>query len=113
MSKITVDIQGLRENSDTLSNCVAEMENLYRRLNTLISQLDATWDGDASQAYISKLNRQANLVMDSAKITKEFSEYGKKTADKFEAIDAANKILESVFPSIANNHSKGRGGRSL
>lgn len=113
MSKIEVDIQGLRENSAILSNTVTQMENLYIRINKLVSTLDATWDGDASRAYINKLSKQAELVMKSAKITKEFAKYGSQTADKFETIDEINRMVESVFPSISSNHSDSKGGRSL
>lgn len=97
MSKIKVDIQGLRENASTLDGAVSEMDALYSRLNSLIAQLEATWDGAASEAYVDRLRKDARKVKDAAAITKEFARYGRKTAEKFEAIDRANKLMESLL----------------
>ena len=102
MAKINVDIQGLRDNAATLDGAVSEMEVIYNRLNSLIAQLEATWDGAASEAYINRLRRDANKVMDAASITKEFAKYGRRTAEKFEAIDRANKLLESALGSAGS-----------
>lgn len=100
MSKINVDIQGLRENAMILDGTVSEMEAVYNRLTALIAQLEATWDGAASEAYVNRLRKDAKKVMEAVSITKEFAKYGRKTAEKFEAIDRANKMIESNIGTV-------------
>ena len=59
MAKIRVEISSLRENEKSLEKQIASSEQLSRRLESLLNRIEASWEGDASAAYIRVMRQYA------------------------------------------------------
>lgn len=91
MAQIKIDYDGLQQQSAAMRNCIQNYESLISRTNAVVSQIQDSWQGESSVAYIetvSKYIQQANLLTGilerirstSDIVTNRFSEVDNKCA---------------------------------
>ena len=87
MAKIRVEISSLRENEKSLEKQIASSEQLSRRLESLLNRIEASWEGDASAAYIRVMSQYAAQAASMRTVLTEFKSYVKNAADTFASKD--------------------------
>lgn len=97
MGQLKFDIEALRSYASAMNGHITEYEALNTQLETLSSEIVATWKGESSQAYSRMMT---DYVMQAKKLTEilqQFRSYAQDTADKFENLDAscASRIRQS------------------
>lgn len=91
MAQIKIDYDGLQQQSAAMRNCIQNYESLISRTNAVVSQIQDSWQGESSVAYVetvSKYIQQANLLTGilerirstSDIVTNRFSEVDNKCA---------------------------------
>ncbi len=95
MSKIRIDVEALKANSNLLSKKIAELQALNARFTALIERIRALWEGNASLAYITKMLAQKERAEKKmVGVLSEYKKYVDAAVFKFTDTDAksANKI---------------------
>ncbi len=94
MSKIRIDVEALKANSNLLSKKIAELQALNARFTALIERIRALWEGNASLAYITKMLAQKERAEKMVGVLSEYKKYVDAAVFKFTDTDAksANKI---------------------
>ena len=95
MSKIRIDI-------DTIKKCVADLDRLsdeikvYKpELEVLIGEIDDTWDGDASEAYVLRLKSYIKQMDKLEKTISEYRNYLNNVKNDFNILDELwNNLIE-------------------
>ncbi len=87
MAKIKVAITSLRENEKSLEKQLAALEQLNGRLESLLNQIESSWEGDSSAAYIQLMRRYGKQAAAMTQVLTEFKSYVKNAADTFERRD--------------------------
>lgn len=105
MAKIKIDIEGLRQNASKIERQIQTLQDLNSRLDRLISDIEATWTGVASEKYVSimRIHKQKAELM--VNVLTEFKRYINQASTTFERHDqeGANRIYNS------GRFSSGRG----
>ena len=57
MSKIDINIDGLKKNADTIAAKKQELQTLNKNLENLIKEINDKWEGEASVSYVNMLNK--------------------------------------------------------
>ncbi len=94
MSKIRIDVEALKANSNSLSKKIAELQALNAKLTLLIERIKASWEGNASVAYIVKITAQKIKAEKMVEVLSEYKKYVDAAVSKFTTTDtqSANKI---------------------
>lgn len=94
MSKIRIDVEALKANSNLLSKKIAELQALNARFTALIERIRVLWEGNASLAYITKMLAQKERAEKMVGVLSEYKKYVDAAVFKFTDTDAksANKI---------------------
>lgn len=94
MAQIRVNPEGLRQNASAISGKISELQSLNTRLTSLISSIDSSWDGEASQVYITTMSRYAEKARSMVDVLQELKRYMEQAASRFEQKDrdGANRI---------------------
>lgn len=97
MAKIKVDTDRLRSNSQALQAKIQELETLNRKLSQLNIRIGDSWEGDASQAYRSLMQRYGRQAEEMVSVLTEFKSYVDSATEKFESLDksSASKLRGS------------------
>lgn len=97
MAKIKIDENALRANAIALNTRISDLQALNTRLDTLILRIGDSWDGNASEAYITRITDQAAKAKQMVKILEEYKRYVETTVQKFTDLDtrAASRIRGS------------------
>lgn len=97
MAKIKIDENALRANAIALNTRISDLQALNTRLDTLIVRIGDSWDGNASEAYITRITDQAAKAKQMVKILEEYKRYVETTVQKFTDLDtrAASRIRGS------------------
>jgi WXG100 family type VII secretion target len=97
MANIKVDIAVLTKNSQQLSQQINELQLLNNRLDALLTQIDASWDGAASEKYISVMRQHMRKAESMVSVLTEFKNYMEKAASLFSNEDqsGASRIRNS------------------
>ena len=97
MAKIKIDIDALKSNASSLEARIAELQNLNTRLENLIARIQASWEGQASVIYISKITAQAAKAKKMVDVLTEYKKYVESAVLKFSSVDnnSASKINNS------------------
>lgn len=88
MAKIKIDENALRANAIALNTRISDLQALNTRLDTLIVRIGDSWDGNASEAYITRITDQAAKAKQMVKILQEYKNYVETTVQKFTDLDA-------------------------
>lgn len=98
MAKIRVDIEMLRSNSLSLTTKIEELTALNERLNGLILRIGASWEGEASAAYMAMMQSYASQAANMVNVLAEFKSYVDSAVTKFEAVDKNSAVaIRSSF----------------
>lgn len=97
MAKIHIEIDSLRSNSTQLEKRIADLQNLNTRLESLISRIEASWEGQASVTYISIMRGYATKTAKMVGVLLEYKKYVDSAIEKFSSVDksAAARIRSS------------------
>lgn len=90
MAKIKIDVAALRENSRGLELKIQELNVLNKNLDSLISRIESSWEGEASTAYINMMRFYENKANSMVEILTEFKSYIDSAVIKFEDVDNAS-----------------------
>lgn len=72
---IEIKIDALRSSSNNINARIVQLDGLNARLNSLIGQIDSSWEGKASDKYVKKLRaheKQARKMVDLLKVFKSY-----------------------------------------
>lgn len=94
MSILRADIQQLEQALTLLNQVIPEMDNLKSNVNTIADELNSTWDGAASEYFISKLKSHTKPLKDVKSALEYFADYANETRTSMEKLD---KILDAIF----------------
>lgn len=97
MATVKVEISELRKNESAIQQQIRELSSLNARLESLLTRMESSWDGEASEAYMRLLRRYAQQTAKMVTVLEEYKGYVKNTADTFESMDknSANRIRGS------------------
>lgn len=91
MAKIRIDEEALRSSSKNLETKINELISLNSRLNALINRINDSWDGEASQAYITIMLSYAKKTEGMLSVLREYKKYVDSAVAEF-----GNKDRESA-----------------
>jgi WXG100 family type VII secretion target len=94
MSKIDINIDGLKKNADTIAAKKQELQTLNKNLENLIKEINDKWKGDASVSYTNMLNKYLAQAKKMESVLNEFHSYATNVSNTFENLDqnAAGRI---------------------
>lgn len=97
MPKIKIDTEALKQNETSLGNKIAELQAIISRLENLIERINDSWEGGASELFISKIRAQAEKTKKMVDLLTEYKKYVTETIAKFSTLDndSATKINNS------------------
>lgn len=97
MAKIKVDINSLTSNSSSLNTKIMELQALNNRLETLISRIQDSWEGQSSERYISGMRSYAAKAQNMVEVLTEYKKYVDSAIEKFSNVDknSASRIRSS------------------
>lgn len=97
MSKISINTDGLKQSSQSISKRQEELQALNSRLESVINAIANSWDGTASEAYIRMMQKYLKQGREMEKVLREFQKYADTALTKFDSKDkqSANKINSS------------------
>lgn len=87
MARIKVDIDTLRNHSRTIEQHISEYEELNARMKNISQSVTATWQGEASNAYVSLMDSYGLRARQFADVLKEFYNYSKQASTMFDEVD--------------------------
>ena len=97
MAKIYMDIESLTKNASNLAARAATLTDLKARLDALIERIAASWEGEASAAYIQKMREYSKKVIEMIELVEEYKKYVDRAAEDFSKhdTDSASRIRGS------------------
>lgn len=97
MSVISINTNGLTQNAGNLTKQLSELQQMNKKLETMITVIEGSWEGMASQAYVMMMQRYLARGKQMEKVLQEFARYANQAAERFRTIDrdSANKIYRS------------------
>ena len=87
MADIKINIDGLRSNQRSIEQKIGDLEALNGRLEALLARIDSSWEGRASEAYISTMRGHKKKAEQMIGVLREFKSYMEQAAAKFESKD--------------------------
>lgn len=88
MAIIKVDVAGLQKNRDALARRETELRELISRLCAILDRIDASWEGNASTAYIRMMRNYVDKAAAVAEVVKGHKVYIGDAAEQFSATDS-------------------------
>lgn len=87
----------LRSNSKAIEVKIQELNEMNQRLNSVITRIEDSWEGDASIAYVNMMQNYAKQAEEMVTVLNEFKSYVDSAVTKFENMDksAASKLRNS------------------
>ena len=104
MPRIRINTNGLKSNISAMQNHIRQLEILNGSLTTLISNIDASWEGEACKSYISTMQKRLAKSQQMVKVLTTFKKYMEDALSRFEERD------KSGWRRI--NYTAGGGGYS-
>jgi len=89
MARIKVNTEGLQANISAISEKIAELQGFNANLDSLLNQIDASWEGAASVAYAARMRRYYSKTVEMIGVLEEFRKYMQEASSKFEQQDSA------------------------
>lgn len=97
MANIKINENMLRSNSKAIEVKIQELNEMNQRLNSVITRIEDSWEGDASIAYVNMMQNYAKQAEEMVTVLNEFKSYVDSAVTKFENMDksAASKLRNS------------------
>ena len=95
MARIRINTDGLKSNISEMNNYIATLEQLNNRLQTLITRINDSWEGNACKAYVEAMMKRLSKSKEMVKVLVAFRGYMQQAVSKFEERDkiGAGNIL--------------------
>lgn len=94
---IKVSSDAMRAAVSKFKSCQQELENAYLTMSNAVREVDASWNGDASEAFKNQFNDlYKNIEQTEAKVQDAVDEVSKAA----EIYDEAEASLESTFGGL-------------
>lgn len=87
MSKIDINIDGLKKNADTIAAKKQELQTLNKNLGNLIKEINDSWEGEASVSYVNMLNKYLTQAKKMESVLNEFYSYTMNVSNTFQNLD--------------------------
>lgn len=87
MSKIDINIDGLKKNADTIAAKKQELQTLNKNLENLIKEINDKWEGEASVSYVNMLNKYLTQANKMESVLNEFYSYTTNVSNTFQNLD--------------------------
>lgn len=87
MALIKIDFQGLTACEAQLVSQINDLNNLNDRLESLLLRISDSWEGDASEAYITVMRERQNKAQLMVGVLNEFLEYVRRAKTEFKDQD--------------------------
>ena len=87
MAHIKIDYDMLNQEASRLNSQIQEYESLGSRVNTLIGQMQASWEGEACNAYTEMMQRYMMQSQKMVGILNAFKSYATGASEDFAEID--------------------------
>lgn len=87
MSKIDINIDGLKKNADTIAAKKQELQTLNKNLENLIKEINDKWEGEASVSYVNMLNKYLAQAKKMESVLNEFYSYTMNVSNTFQNLD--------------------------
>jgi WXG100 family type VII secretion target len=94
-SKIKINQEELMKVSTSLAKRIAEMITLNTRLEALITRINESWNGEASDAYIIMMTSYLNDCKKHIDLLNSFKSYIDSVVKKFSDWDSSSSNLIS------------------
>jgi WXG100 family type VII secretion target len=97
MAKIKINEEALERSSQALQAKINELTNLNSRLDSLIGRIGDSWDGEASQRYISMMLSYSKKAKSMIDVLNEYKKYVDSAVSDFQTRDkdSASRIRNS------------------
>ena len=94
MAKIKVNVDALRQNKTDIERRITELQNLNTSLDRLLSDIEGSWTGAASEKYIATMRQHKKKAEQMVNVLNQFKSYIEQAATRFEQKDkdGASKI---------------------
>ena len=89
MARIRIDIDTLRSRAASLQSHIVEYEALNSVMENLYEGIVDGLKGESSHAYVELMTSYVSKARSLTEIIKQFENYARTTADKFESLDAS------------------------
>ncbi len=98
VAKIKINKKELASDSKDLKNLIVRLESNQKNMQTILQEISVTWVGDASQAFVNKLNKEIEKSQNIIKVLRQYDNYINSVISKFDELErsGSNKI-ESSF----------------
>lgn len=111
MSKIEVQIENLQEAISGLKKVREELESIQGGVNTVHTEMDASWDGPACEEFLRRLHAQSDNLGDVKSMLDTYIDYGERSLKDLieedrrqkEIIRMLREMLENVGSVIGSN----------
>lgn len=87
MARIKINIDGLQQNRNAIDQKINELQALNARLDSLLSSIESTWDGAASQQYIASMTQKKAKAKEMVAVLQELRNYMSQASERFEQQD--------------------------
>lgn len=97
MAKIKINEEALENSSRVLQTKINELISLNSRLEALIGRINDSWEGEASQRYISMMLTYSQKAKSMINVLKEYKKYVDSAVTDFRNRDkdSASRIKNS------------------
>ena len=90
MARIKVNVEGLRDSKKAIQDKVGELQSLNARLDRLLSDIESSWEGTASEKYINGMRQHNRKAEQMVHVLEEFERYMDTAAVCFEEKDKSS-----------------------
>lgn len=87
MALIKVNIEGLQANKQAISQKINQLQNYNNRLSSILAQIEAGWEGEASEKYAAAMRVYQRKAEQMVSVLYEFQSYMDQAAVRFEQQD--------------------------
>ena len=97
MAHIRINYDGLQQQSSAMRSCIHNYEAVISRTNSLLAQIQESWEGNASMNYTQRMANYMQQIRKMIEVLNRFRTISDSVANRFSATDTncANIINRS------------------
>ena len=97
MAKIKMNLEELRKCGSSIESKKEMLKNLNERFQKLISDIQSSWEGEASLAYIAMLGNYLTSAAQMIEVLNEFKLYVDNATEHFDSLDEKSaQIIRNI-----------------
>lgn len=98
MAHIRIDYDGLMQQVSSLNSQIEQYQTLGGRVNSLLAQMQSSWEGNACNSYISMMHGYMQKAEKMTAVLSAFKSYAEGAANDFTQTDRqCAEIIKSAF----------------